>query len=297
MEQMGAAVESIALSLSRDASVVAVSFEGGAAIAAQAGEPLRDVAVRAGHRVDFDCQTGRFSGPRLLLLRRCCYCCAQIQRQSAASSAKCVCARWRTCVHACCIKRHRKPHPGRTSELVRRVQVRYLRASSRPSWAAGQVCARLHHAPRRPHTIARCVMSLVRSPADPPPSQSTWCRCVSATPARRAACRAAARFALMSPAGASRPRLSPLASHHNTTQQRALHSPSSSCTSPTDCSEARIAIFPRSQRWWTQNTRQGFGWSLMSRRERMHILSRWCCACDDRRAAFHRGALCVLDTA
>lgn len=107
MEQMGAAVESIALSLSRDASVVAVSFEGGAAIAAQAGEPLRDVAVRAGHRVDFDCQTGRFSGPRLLLLRRCCYCCAQIQRQSAASSAKCVCARLRTCVRACLL--HQAP--------------------------------------------------------------------------------------------------------------------------------------------------------------------------------------------
>ena len=158
MEQIGAAVESATLSLSRDASVVPVSFEGGAAIAAQAGEPLRDVAVRAGHRVDFDCQTGRFSGPRLLLLRRCCYCRENIFSASLLHQrpSVCACACVRACVHACCIKLHRKPHSGRISEVVRRVQVRYLRASSRPGWSAGQVCTRLHHARRRPRTPPRC---------------------------------------------------------------------------------------------------------------------------------------------
>ena len=60
MEQISAATtECVTLGLSRDASVLAVSFAGGTAIAAQAGEALRDIAVRAGHRVDYDCQTGR----------------------------------------------------------------------------------------------------------------------------------------------------------------------------------------------------------------------------------------------
>ena len=141
-------------------------------------------------------------------------------------------------------------------------------------------------------------MSLVRNPGGPPPSQSTWPRCVSAAPARRAACRGAARSALMSPAGASRPRLSPLASDHKTTQQRACHPPSSTSTSPTGCSDAVMPArfdFSRILKVVHAKHEAGFGWSLLSRRERMHIRSRRRCACDNRcRGCIpSRGLVCV----
>lgn len=55
----GAETESLALRLSRDSSVVGVSFEHGVAVTALVGEKLRDIAVRAGHKVTFDCNTGR----------------------------------------------------------------------------------------------------------------------------------------------------------------------------------------------------------------------------------------------
>lgn len=50
--------ETVTLRLSRDASVLGVSFEGGIPVAAQAGELLSNIAVRAAHAVTYDCRTG-----------------------------------------------------------------------------------------------------------------------------------------------------------------------------------------------------------------------------------------------
>lgn len=60
MERIGAVDSSdVSMRFSRDASVCAVSFESGSVVAGRSGEPLRDVAARAGHAVSYDCETGR----------------------------------------------------------------------------------------------------------------------------------------------------------------------------------------------------------------------------------------------
>jgi ferredoxin len=61
MEHIGAASNEVYIVLSRDSTVLAVAFDGCTPIAAQAGEPLRNLAVRAGARVKYDCESGRYS--------------------------------------------------------------------------------------------------------------------------------------------------------------------------------------------------------------------------------------------
>ena len=61
MDLIGQAKSEVSIGLSRDSTVLAVIFDGSTPIAAQAGEALRDLAVRAGARVNYDCESGRSS--------------------------------------------------------------------------------------------------------------------------------------------------------------------------------------------------------------------------------------------